>query len=442
MRPHRWSAGRQWPPIGWSELPFFQRSFNRGLMRRAIADREDPQSAKPTPATTYGERVAVLSSSGTIRPTPSATAKAVSLVRHQASWVARWPDGCDGRVDGSAKSCSGSVGLSGSCSSSVVQQEGELSRVREQELVGAPELSIFLDEAVARQAGTEDRQVGVCWIGLGRRERGAEADRVVDRRREGRSRRRTTGAGTRSRIAAARAGRAGAAAGPSRRPSAARRRRRPPRRALGGRCSLIIAGIPSASAGSVRRAPLPGRRRHLDPEDPCACQLSENTACAVAWISPACSSRAVRKVARPPSRSILTASSAHPALGARGKWIVSERGARRSRLSFAARMNSAATNPVGPLPTSSARLSRRETALDDLLDLVSWSTWCAPSPRIMPVRARGGSLADPQRSCGRRSGAGADQFHLPSSSIGEGTSRARTMLASSARRGPCQRRSP
>ena len=36
----------------------------------------------------------------------------------------------------------------------------------------------------------------------------------------------------------------------------------------------------------------------------------------------------------------------------------------------------------------------------------------------------------PNRSCRRRSGAGAHQFHLPSSSISEGTSRARMMLAS------------
>ena len=53
-------------------------------------------------------------------------------------------------------------------------------------------------------------------------------------------------------------------------------------------------------------------------------------------------------------------------------------------------------------------------------------------PRALRAGARSAASPSdwPIRGCRRRSGAGAHQFHLPSSSISDGTSRARTIVAS------------
>ena len=97
----------------------------------------------------------------------------------------------------------------------------------------------------------------------------------------------------------------------------------------------------------------------------------------------------------------------------------------------------AAAQPRGTLRPAAARLRRqpradrvRKRRLQQQPRLVGSLSRRDRLPAQVEVCGAASASPMPKRSCRRRSGAGAHQFHLPSSAISEGTSSARMMLAS------------
>ena len=169
-----------------------------------------------------------------------------------------------------------------------------------------------------------------------------------------------------------------------------------------------------------RRAPGIGAASHAGP--PRAARRAWRARASSA--RPSCSIRTDAAVYDRPSRSSATATSSGPTAGAAAKCSESERSGRPPPPPPRARATPRGSRRSGRGRRTSARAPTRASARRRALER---------RVGVEGVRRRerhAGASRSPIRACSRASGRGAHQFHSPSSFISDGTSSARTIVAS------------